>query len=54
MAKADSRAAISIECIECKSRNYSTSKNKKNDAGRIELKKFCPACGSQTIHRETR
>lgn len=29
---------ITLECTECKQRNYDTTKNKKNDPDRIELK----------------
>ncbi|MCH5161022.1 MAG: 50S ribosomal protein L33, partial [Clostridiales bacterium] len=32
---------ITLECTECKQRNYDTTKNKKNDPDRIELKKYC-------------
>ncbi len=48
------REVITLECTECKNRNYSTSKNKSNDRDRMELKKFCKFCGTHTKHRETR
>lgn len=48
------RINITLACTECKERNYITSKNKKNDPDRIELKKYCPRCGTHTIHRETK
>lgn len=54
MAKAGARVIITMACTDCKMRNYSSEKNKKNDSGRLELKKFCPTCGRQTLHRETR
>ena len=54
MAKAGARVVITMACTECKMRNYTTYKNKKNDSGRIELKKFCPTCGHHKPHRETR
>ena len=54
VAKAGNRVIITMACIDCKMRNYSTMKNRKNDSGRIELKKFCPTCGHHTTHRETR
>ncbi|HLO03665.1 MAG TPA: 50S ribosomal protein L33 [Symbiobacteriaceae bacterium] len=54
MAKAGARVIITMACTECKMRNYGTYKNKKNDSGRIELKKFCPTCGNHQLHRETR
>jgi large subunit ribosomal protein L33 len=43
-----------LACGECKRRNYSTTKNKKNDPGRMEIKKYCRWCGQHTLHRETR
>ncbi|TDA68578.1 MAG: 50S ribosomal protein L33 [Clostridia bacterium] len=48
------RINITLACSECKERNYITSKNKKNDPDRIELKKYCPRCGAHTVHRETK
>lgn len=54
VAKALTRVIVTMACTECKNRNYSTEKNKKNDSGRIELNKFCPNCSRHTLHRETR
>ena len=51
---ASNRSIISLACTECQERNYSTIKNKKNDTQRLELRKFCPACGQHRLHRETR
>ncbi|MGC8718141.1 MAG: 50S ribosomal protein L33 [bacterium] len=48
------RDIITLACTECKNRNYTTSKNKKNTTNRIELKKFCPSCRKHTLHREVR
>lgn len=48
------RVIITLACTDCKQRNYTTAKNKKNDPDRVELKKFCRTCNSQTVHRETR
>jgi large subunit ribosomal protein L33 len=48
------RVIITLACTECKERNYTTTKNKKNDPDRLELRKFCPRCGRHTVHRETR
>ncbi len=45
---------ITLQCQNCKERNYSTVKNKKNDPDRLELKKFCPRCRKHTLHRETK
>lgn len=45
---------ITLECTECKQRNYDTTKNKKNDPDRIELKKYCRFCKKHTIHKEAK
>jgi len=52
--KSDARGVIYLACTQCQERNYTTEKNKKNDAQRLELKKFCPRCRSQKLHRETK
>ena len=54
MAKKQDRVIIYLQCTECKERNYTTSKNKRNDPGRIELNKFCPRCRQHRPHRETK
>ena len=54
MAKSDVRVIITMECTDCKGRNYSTMKNKREHKDRLELKKFCPRCRHHTAHRETR
>ncbi|HAV20546.1 MAG: 50S ribosomal protein L33 [Bacillota bacterium] len=48
------RIGITLECTQCKRRNYRTEKNKRNDPDRIELKRYCSFCKSHTVHRETR
>ncbi|MCX8095202.1 MAG: 50S ribosomal protein L33 [Caldisericia bacterium] len=48
------RIIISLECTECKRRNYTTTKNKNNDPNRLELKKYCPWCKKHTLHREVK
>ena len=48
------RDIITLECTDCKRRNYSTTKNKKKHSGRVEFKKFCRFCGKHTVHKETR
>ena len=54
MAKKQDRIIIYLACTECKERNYTSSKNKRNDPGRIELNKFCPRCRMHRLHRETK
>jgi len=46
------RITILLQCTECKERNYSTTKNKKNTPDKLRLKKYCKHCGRHTIHKE--
>jgi len=46
------REIITLACTECKDRNYSTMKNKRNNAEKIELKKFCRKCRGHRLHKE--
>ena len=45
---------MTLECQECKRRNYQSQKSKRNNPDRIDLRKYCRWCGSHTLHRETR
>ena len=54
MARVEARPVIQLSCTECKQRNYSTRKNKKNDPNRIELLKYCPRERRHTLHREAK
>jgi len=54
MAKKGVRIVITLACTECKERNYTTFKNRRNDQGRLELMKYCPRCRKHTMHRETK
>ena len=48
------RTKITLACAECKNRNYSTMKNKKNTTERLELSKYCKSCKKHTAHKETK
>ena len=48
------RVNIQLECTECKRRNYSTSKNKKNTTERLEVKKFYKWDNKVTLHKQTK
>src|SRR3970040_1083023 len=50
----DVRPVSTLACTDCKERNYTTQKNRRNDPNRIEFKKFCPRCRKHTLHRETK
>jgi ribosomal protein L33, bacterial type len=52
--KKDVRPVITLACGECKERNYTSEKNRRNDPGRMEIKKYCPRCKKHTVHRETK
>jgi large subunit ribosomal protein L33 len=48
------RDNITLQCTECKQRNYNTTKNKKRTTGKLELRKYCRFCRKHTKHKETR
>jgi len=59
MAKKGSREYMTLECTECKNRNYRTSKQmkprtakKQDQVEKLSLKKFCKVCRLHTVHRE--
>jgi large subunit ribosomal protein L33 len=55
MAKAaENRPIVQLACTECKTRTYTTRKNKRNDPNRIELRKYCPRERRHTLHREAK
>ncbi|MBO5418298.1 MAG: 50S ribosomal protein L33 [Clostridia bacterium] len=48
------RVKITMACTECKQRNYTTKKNKKNTTDRLEMSKYCKFCNKHTTHKETK
>ena len=48
------RDLISFQCEQCKRRNYTSTKNKKTTTEKLSLRKFCPACRTHTVHKESR
>ena len=58
MAKKGNRVQVILECTEQKGSgvpgmsSYITTKNKKNTAERIELKKYNPYMRKVTLHKE--
>ena len=48
------REIITLQCGECKERNYSTTKNRKTMTERLELEKFCNRCRKHTPHKEVK
>jgi len=60
MAKSK-RVLLQLQCIVCKSKNYTTSKNpdnialkRKSQDTKINLKKFCKRCRKATEHKEVK
>jgi len=52
--KTEARIIIHLACTECKERTYTTTKNKRNDPQRLELKKYCPRCRAVKLHKEVK
>ncbi len=50
----DIRHIITLQCGECRERNYTSMKNRRNDPQRLELRKYCSRCRSHRAHREVR
>ncbi|HQT98422.1 MAG: 50S ribosomal protein L33 [Desulfobacteria bacterium] len=48
------RDIITLACVDCKNRNYTTTKNKKTTPDKLEMKKFCSTCRKHTAHKETK
>jgi large subunit ribosomal protein L33 len=48
------RVNITLECTECKDRNYHKTKNKRKHTHRMEFRKYCPKCKGHVVHRETK
>ena len=54
MPRRGDRLVITLECMDCGSRGYVSSKNRRNDPDRMDLRKFCARCREHRRHRETR
>lgn len=52
--KGENRVIIHLACDDCHERTYTTTKNKKNDSGRLELMKYCPSCRTHKLYREVK
>lgn len=48
------RVQVTLACTETGDRNYITTKNKRTNSERIELKKYSPRLKRHTLHRETK
>jgi large subunit ribosomal protein L33 len=45
---------VALQCSECKRKNYTTTKNRKNTQGKLELSKYCPFDRKHTVHKEVK
>jgi large subunit ribosomal protein L33 len=45
---------IALQCNECKRRNYTTQKNRRNTQEKLEMRKYCPHDRKHTLHKETK
>ena len=48
------RTKITLECTECKQRNYNMTEDKRNHPDGMETKKYCRFCKKHTLHKETK
>ena len=54
MAKSKNVELIALQCSECKRKNYTTKKNRKNTQGKLELQKYCKFDKKHTLHKEAK
>ena len=45
---------IALQCSECKRKNYTTYKNRKNITGKLDRNMYCPFCKKSILHKETK
>lgn len=45
---------IALQCTECKRKNYTTAKNRRNTQEKLELNKYCKFDRKHTLHKETK
>ncbi len=48
------RENVTLNCGDCKRRNYATTKNKKKTTTKLEFRKYCRFCRKHTPHKEGR
>jgi large subunit ribosomal protein L33 len=48
------RVIVTLECGDCKSRNYSTTRNKRTHTKKYSAKKYCRFCRKHTEHKESK
>jgi large subunit ribosomal protein L33 len=45
---------VALQCTECKRKNYTTSKNRRNTQEKLEFNKYCPFDRRHTLHKEAK
>ena len=45
---------IALQCSECKRKNYTTSKNRKNTQSKLEFNKYSKFDRKHTLHKEAK
>ena len=45
---------IALQCSECKRKNYTTHKNRRNTQEKLEFSKYCPFDRRHTVHKEAK
>jgi large subunit ribosomal protein L33 len=45
---------VALQCTECKRKNYTTEKNRRNIQEKLELSKYCPFDRKHTVHKEAK
>jgi large subunit ribosomal protein L33 len=53
MAKKGAREIVGMICKDCGRQNYTTTRNKVNMEKKLEIKKYCPSCKKQALHKES-
>ncbi|MBD3415332.1 MAG: 50S ribosomal protein L33 [Candidatus Aminicenantes bacterium] len=48
------REIVTLQCAECGRRNYTTTRNKKQNREKIKIKKFCKFDRKHTVHKEVK
>lgn len=56
------RVIITLECLDCRTgtqakrsegvSRYTTTKNRRNNLNKLEIKKYCKHCNRRTTHKE--
>ncbi len=48
------RENVTLQCTECKQRNYTAMRDKRKRPERLEFKKYCKFERKHTLHREVK